>query len=467
MDAGSIYDRLGTDVTVDVILDAAGAFPSEVQDELDTALVEYGTDEVVTREEFVLIMDRIAAALAGEPSPKLVRLADLFDSMSIDGNIRFESLKSIFGANAGLVVPDETEQYDFDGFVDNFGDLFDDNGDIKELPPSMIEQLKAINHRISALGADVDYEQNERVAAEERLHAERRRHANETEAILSGAAAVEDQRDSLYAELKAVRRQLAQKRESEVFDDFDAADAVLAPAVASTHAPVDAPPLPPPFQSEVKYASIEQARIQTFEASRSSSFLGDSDDADDLVYAPPLEPEPPSEPEPPLVDFPGPPPAGPPVVDFPGLPGSDPPETELTYDVIEDAVPEDPPDSPSEAVVAWASAKPPITEYIWYKGKMNRPDAERYLDGMPNGSFVVRDSSMEGRHALSIRKNAHRVLHYVIIEIDAGVALHFVHGSTLEMVEPVFGSIPDLVDHFRGAPVNQDTPVLIDEPTVV
>lgn len=101
---------------------------------------------------------------------------------------------------------------------------------------------------------------------------------------------------------------------------------------------------------------------------------------------------------------------------------------------------------------------------------MDRPSAESYLRGRPTGAFVVRDSSMDGKYALSIRKSD-KVLHYIIMDaatdVSKGVALHFVEGSTIEMVEPICDSIPDLIDWFKQSPVNDKTPLLVDDDTSI
>lgn len=417
MDFGAVYDQLGDGVTVGSLLETAAVFPIELRDHLETVFADNTPEDVVERGVFIDIMSRV-------PSIKMTRLATLFDDMSLDGYITSESLDHIFGVNAGLMVPDKTMVYDFDEFVDNFGDLFDNNGDVRELPSTMIEQLKAIHNRIEALDGDVGFAQMERIAAEERIGTERQRHAAERDEFFEEAARVEEDRNSLYDELKVVRKQLAEQRRSAArpltpeeveprkasaqaplpagFDDFDAAVAALSPGDDGDAASAS-------DDDGVKYAAIA-----TEDDLDAASAPEDDGDAESVLYHQVFDTE---DPAPPLV-------------------------------------------KPYDGASAWASAEVPVTNHCWFRD-MNRPGVEAFLDGTPVGTFVVRHSSRGEGYAMSIRK-LHGVLHYLILEVDKGYALHFVDGTTTEMVEPVCATVATLVDYLRTTPINAQTPLLID-----
>ncbi len=420
MDFGAVYDQLGDGVTVGSLLETAAAFPKNLREHLETVFADNTPEDVVDRDVFIEIM-------AGVPTIKMTRLANLFDDMSIDGYITSDSLEHIFGVNAGLMVPDKSMVYDFDAFVENFGDLFDDDGDVRELPSTMIEQLKAINARIEALDGDVDHAQMERLAAEERLGTERRRHAAERDKIFEAAAAVEDERNSLYEELKDVRKQLAEKRREaqtppihddppevssavplEDLDDFEAAAAALVPEEHRSE--TQTPPIPDD-RPEVPSAVPALEDFDDPEAL-------DSDKDKDVIYS----------------------------------------DIHLAPPKNDDGDP--PPVPPYDGAAAWASAEIPVTSYCWFRD-MNRREVEEFLNGTPIGTFIVRRPSRGAGYAMSIRKLS-VVLHYRILETNGGYALHFVDEDTIESVGKVCATVAELVDYYRTVPINPETPLLVD-----
>ena len=85
--------------------------------------------------------------------------------------------------------------------------------------------------------------------------------------------------------------------------------------------------------------------------------------------------------------------------------------------------------------------------------------AEVRLRDATAGEFVVRDSIRSTGWAISIKGFA-GFLHYLILEVDGGVALQFVNGGLPESVPPVCSTIVDLVEHFKTTSVNTSTPVL-------
>ncbi|XP_071792182.1 uncharacterized protein [Asterias amurensis] len=60
-----------------------------------------------------------------------------------------------------------------------------------------------------------------------------------------------------------------------------------------------------------------------------------------------------------------------------------------------------------------------ISEYGWYWGPMNWDDAEARLENMPDGSFLVRDSS-DDRHLLSLSFRAQGSTHHTRVEHQMG-----------------------------------------------
>uniref|UniRef100_A0A7S1VEB8 SH2 domain-containing protein n=1 Tax=Sexangularia sp. CB-2014 TaxID=1486929 RepID=A0A7S1VEB8_9EUKA len=55
-----------------------------------------------------------------------------------------------------------------------------------------------------------------------------------------------------------------------------------------------------------------------------------------------------------------------------------------------------------------------LTTKPWYQGKWKREDAEAFLAGKPNGTFVVRASSQKDRLALSHTHHSGSIVHAII-----------------------------------------------------
>ena len=74
-------------------------------------------------------------------------------------------------------------------------------------------------------------------------------------------------------------------------------------------------------------------------------------------------------------------------------------------------------------------------ESSWYLPHLNRNAAEKYLSGMPHGTFLIR-RSRDNRHALSISCNG-AVEHCIIEETEQGVGFaepYNTHVSLKELV---------------------------------
>lgn len=209
MDPSAMYDAMGEHPTVETILEAAESLPPEFREHLQTALVDYRPSDIVTRTSFVdvmtALMDRQAAAMAG---PKVRHLTSLFEGLNDDGVIQFGAMEAIFGDNAGLVVGDKNATYTMAEFIELFGDLFDDDGNLMELPPLIIEQLRAIREKFNDMDHEAVREQMDRVRAEMALDKARKTSGADMDQILYEAAHVETERDSLYAELKEVKQKM-------------------------------------------------------------------------------------------------------------------------------------------------------------------------------------------------------------------------------------------------------------------
>lgn len=399
MNPGDTYDALGEDVTVQRILEAAQAMPPEFREHLDTALVDYRPTDVLPRDVFVDIVNGFTPEPTGR---KVSQMTSLFEELNDDGLVRFGAIKNIFGPDAELVVGNIADTFTLQEFIEHFGDLFDEYGQIQELPPFIIEQLRNVNHRLTALKDEVDHNADERVGVEMRLVDERRRFASEKNDLLDAAAEVEEQRDSLYDELKAVKRQMRDLKRKEA----EQVEADPEPAAAA------APPLPTRYASTHSFEHSDDGSSTTY---ADIAVNGEADPPPDPVFNAPPPPPPAPDPE------------------------------------------------PAPAVAAWASAKVPLDTFAWYKKSMSRTEAEQFLENKELGAFVVRDSRIQGSYSISIRAK-HKVLHYNIAQVENNkVALRYLgEDGEEELVQPVLDWIPDLVEHFRRVPVNASTPTLVD-----
>lgn len=169
--------------------------------------------DVVTRDSFIELMTH----LLNPPSstgPKVRHLTKLFDEIDDNGVVTLGRMKDLFGDNISLVWGDEDDTYTVQEFIAQFGDLFDDDGNLMDLPPLILEQLRNIQKKFKTLNEDVKAEQDDREHAENTIRVTTKKHKDEINHILAQASEVEEERDSLYAELKHVRKEMARLKTS-------------------------------------------------------------------------------------------------------------------------------------------------------------------------------------------------------------------------------------------------------------
>lgn len=95
---------------------------------------------------------------------------------------------------------------------------------------------------------------------------------------------------------------------------------------------------------------------------------------------------------------------------------------------------------------------------------MTRAGAEMVLRNRSvAGSFILRESSVRGRYAISIFSNPHRIIHYQCLEDIAGgngCALVY-DGDDGTLPIRWFSGWTALVEYYSIHPVNSETPLLV------
>jgi len=399
MDPGDIYDALGDQVTVDRILESSQHLPDDISSLLSDALIEYSQDYVLPRDKFVDIMEQIIQVVsAGTKGPRVRHIVKMFEELNEDGLIRFSGLKHLFGEHADIMVEDESKTYTLGEFMDEFGDLFDEDGNLRELPPAILEQLKKVNRKIKSLHDDIQYKDANGEAMYQSIKDVKHQHTRDKQTILDMAAEVEEQRDTLYDELKSVKQQMRTLKNRPILE--------LPGPPVSVPPPLPPPAMPPPLPE--RNSSTIDVDIAFFEE------LSDNEEEE----APPIT------------------------------------YCDLEHDSDSDDTPH-----PEEV---WACAEIPLEGYAWYKGDMNRPAAEAHLKDSHTGAFVVRKSSLGTTHALSIKTDAKILHYIIATVDDMVALQYVDDNMNMETVKPLHPTVPDLIHTFSTRRINNTTPILCE-----
>lgn len=405
-------------------------------------------------------------------------MINIFDDLSNDDdNIDSSILIECIGNDANLLFQ-PGEKIDLIGFL-GLSDIFDDEGQVAGIPESMLSQLRKVNQRLNDLNEDISFSQRQSEDMSNQLHAMKSVHQAEKNELFEAAAAVEMERDALYSELKEVRKQLHQRSkvqnndnadvplsvelvaatESQNFNGFDDVDnhkeqTVVYNEIGATAILAENPTPKPTVNAEVVIDANVQCSTDTdnldAECAADNSILETkaettqnlestiitdvqystvtSDSIDATSTADTLETKTAAE-----TTF---------NSDFDII-------TDVKYSEIKSNKP---------AVDVWSAAA--YNTEPWYFENLSRTDAEALLRTKHVGFFIVRKSSRHPGWALSICGFKHESIHYLIMEVEGGVALQFVDQDVLVTVAPVCKNLVDLITHFSKTNINTDTPVL-------
>lgn len=448
-----IYEQLKSRKVCD-ILAVANSNPA-VQESVAASLGFLQDDDEVDVEDFV----RAFASM----DIKTKTMIDVFDDISDHGDyVTADILLNSLGQEAKLLFQDE-EKIDLIAFL-KLSDLFDDEGGLVGLPQPMLEQLNKVNQKLVELNLDVHSTEFREQEMSEQMHSMSSTHEKEKSFLVEAAAAVEVERDELYAELKDLRRSIHENAKANLCleipeDEYD--------GFAENNTPL----------SEEIAASCAAEVSDDDEMTETSTFMKKenvvySDIAEQVATAT-------DRANSPLIEYDS----------FDDEPTNTLTEEEVLYSDIADntsttsilapieqeahyckvqketndvskeagdqAVGEG--DSLSAADV-WSAAN--YNTMPWYRENATRTEAEAELTPHGAGKFVVRKSSQHDGWAMSIRGFKNDFIHYLVKTVQGGVALQYVENGTPKTVEPVCKTLVDLVTHFSKTTINDTTPVL-------
>ena len=111
--------------------------------------------------------------------------------------------------------------------------------------------------------------------------------------------------------------------------------------------------------------------------------------------------------------------------------------------------PPKPPTTPTPAPAPEAALS--STEDEWFAGKLGRPKAEKFFTGTEDGTFLIRESDRPpgGEYSLSVKYN--NVIKHIKINRKGNM-------YDLAPDAKAFGSIQEMVDHFRTHSLNRHFP---------
>ena len=197
------------------------------------------TDEVSV-DDFVRVFGPLTA-------PKTGRLVEVFDDLVNDGEtLPTSMLVDVFGSDSSLLFPPDKSSIGLADFV-TLAELFDDDGNVIGIPESMLTQLRLVNKRIEDLNHSVSAEKNSTEEALNQISSIQEQHRREKDNLIETAAAIEEERNSLYDELKAVRRIVQMQKPTNNEDDlYEEAVDNINPAIVVDDVSDDAPSIVTP-----------------------------------------------------------------------------------------------------------------------------------------------------------------------------------------------------------------------------
>jgi hypothetical protein len=97
-----------------------------------------------------------------------------------------------------------------------------------------------------------------------------------------------------------------------------------------------------------------------------------------------------------------------------------------------------------------------LTEHEWYHGTLSKADADALLGRAAPGTFLVRDSSLDGAFAFSIRTLEGQVRHVLAKPTPAAAA---VAGFKFGQSDPrVYHSLPEILTAYRSSQLMRPLP---------